>query len=120
MDLSLARKAIEKLYVDICTVIAYREIENPDTHITSMREVTLYQNVPCKLSHKTIATSGNGVAASLSLVSKLIIKPELVIKPGSKIYVARNGKTLIFKSSGEPAKFLNHQEIMLEQWEDYA
>lgn len=118
--LSIARKHIERLYLDICTVINYQAVEDPDTHITSMKEVTVYQNVPCKLSHKTIATSGNGVAASLSLVSKLIIKPELVIKPGSKIYVARNGKTLTYKSSGEPAKFLNHQEIMLEQWEEWA
>ena len=120
MDLSFARKQIEKLYLDTCNVIEYQEITDPDTHITGMQEVTVYENVPCKLSHKTVQSSGEGVASSLVLSSKLILSPDLVIKPGSKIDVTRNGVTTSYKSSGEPARHFNHQEIMLDIWESWA
>lgn len=120
MNLAFARKHIERLYVDTCRVVEYQEATEPETGITNMQEVTIHESVPCKLSHKTIAQSGDGVAASLSLVSKLIINPDIVIKPGSKILVTRNGVETAYKSSGEPARYLNHQEIVLELFEGYA
>lgn len=126
MDLSVARKAIEKLYVDKCDVYWYVETIDPDTHITSMKDKMVYMNISCKLSYKTITTSSNSVAPQVSTVVKLMIPVTgpsggfYTVQPGSKIVVRRRNKTLTFKSSGEPAIFLNHQEIMLEQWEDYA
>lgn len=120
MDLSIARKAIERLYLDTCNIIEYQEIENPDTHITDMQEVVVYENVPCKLSHKTVQSSGEGVASSLILSSKLILSPDLIIKAGSKINVIRNGVTTSYKNSGEPARHYNHQEIILELFDGWA
>lgn len=120
MGLSIARKAIERLYTDSCNVIEYQEIEDPDTHITDMQEVVVYENVPCKLSHKTIQSSGEGVASSLILSSKLILSPDLKIKAGSKIDVTREGVTTCYKNSGEPARYNNHQEIILELFDGWA
>lgn len=120
MDLSIARKAIERLYTDSCNVIEYQEVTNPDTHITDMQEVVVYEKVPCKLSHKKIQSSGEGVAGSLILSSQLILSPDLVIKAGSKIDVTRKGVTTSYKNSGEPARYNNHQEIILELFDRWA
>lgn len=120
MDLSIARKHIEKLYLDTCTVIEYREVEDPITHITDMQEVVVYENVPCKLSHQTEKQTGEGVAGSLFLSSYIILAPDLKINPGSKIEVTRNGETTAYKNSGEPAKHINHQKIMLEIFKGWS
>lgn len=120
LDLQFARKAIEKLYIDTCNVYEYQLATDQDTHISNMQEVLVHENVPCKISHKTITQTTDGVAPSLNLVSKLIINPDIVIKPGSKIIVTRNGAETAYKNSGEPARYLNHQEIFLELFEEYA
>ncbi|MBQ9737921.1 MAG: hypothetical protein IJV75_00190 [Alphaproteobacteria bacterium] len=120
MDLTIARKFIEKLYINTCNVIEYQGVEDPETHITSMREVTVYENIPCKLSHETVKATGEGVGGSLFLSSRLILSPDLDIKPGSKIEVIHNGQTTAYKNSSEPAKFINHQEIMLSIFDGWS
>ena len=85
-----------------------------------MREITVYENVPCKLSHETVKQSGEGVSGSLLLSSKIILSPELNIKPGSKIEVIRNGQKTVYKNSGEPARYTNHQEILLSLFDGWA
>lgn len=120
MNLSIARKAIERLYIDTCSVIEFQEVTDPETHISGMAEVTVHEDVPCKLSFKTVAQSAEGVASTLSQVIKLIINPEIVIKPGSKVIVTRNGMATAYKCSGEPARHINHQEIMLELEDERA
>lgn len=121
MDLRFAREDIERLYVDTCSIIEYCSVTDPVTHITSPnQEVTVHENVPCKLSHKTVTYASEGVANSLTHVTTLIINPEVVIKPGSKILVTRDGVTTAFKNSGLPARYINHQEITLEQLDERA
>ena len=122
MDLSVARNALEMLYSDTCTVSEYRDVENAETCITSKQLVIVAENVPCRLSYKnkTIQAVGEGVAPSVSSSPKLILAPEININAGSKIAVTRNGVTTVFKRSGEPARYTNHQEIMLELEEEYA
>lgn len=119
MDLSFARKHIEQLYVDTCTVIEYEEKQSSN-FITGMAEKIVYENIPCKLSHKTISTAGDGTTPVITQVSKLILQPDIEIKAGSKIIVTRNGIETAYKNSGEPARYLNHQEIMLNLLEEYA
>lgn len=122
MDLSIARKPIEMLYTDTCNVVEYQSVTDPVTHITcpNHEEVTVLENVPCRVSHKNITTAGTGVAPAIELISKLIINPDVPLKPGSKIRVTRNGVTTVYKCSGEPARYHNHQEIMIELEDKYA
>lgn len=116
MDLRFARKDIEKLYIDTCSVYEYQQQTDSSTHITRPNvEVLVHENVPCKLSHKTVTYANEGVANSLTHVTTLIINPEIDIKPGSKILVTRDGVTAAFKNSGLPARHINHQQITLEQ-----
>ena len=118
--LKLAKKHIEKLYLDTCNVIERQSIKDPETCQTRLQEVIVHENIPCKLSHKSTNSSGDGVASGLILSTKLIIQPDLVIRAGSKIEVTRNGVTTAYKNSGEPARHFNHQEVDLKIFEDWA
>ena len=121
MDLRFARKDIEKLYIDTCSVYEYQQQTDSSTHITRPNvEVLVHENVPCKLSYKTVAYANEGIANSLSQVIMLIINPEIDIKPGSKILVTRDGVTTAYKNSGLPARHINHQQITLEHMDERA
>lgn len=119
MDLSFARKDLARLYVDTCSVIECRKVIDVNG-IHHEEEVTVYENVPCKLTHKTITQVVDGVEPKMSLVSKLNLAPDIEIKPGSKIIVTRDGVSTVYKNSGQPARYLNHQSITLELEDDRA
>lgn len=122
MDFSFARRDIERLYTDTCSVIEYQGIVDPETHITSSQEVTVLENVPCRVSHKynTLAPAGTGDAATVELISKLMLSPDVYVKTGSKVIVTRAGVTTAYKCSGEAARYITHQEIVLKTLEGYA
>lgn len=115
------RKAIESLYKGTCTVKARESYKDPITKITTQKEVTKFENQPCKLSfEKQTTASSTGGPALISQTSKLFIAPELDIPPGSKIIVTQNGKSTEYTRSGEPALYSNHQEIILDLFRGYA
>ena len=118
---SARRKAIESLYKGLCTVKVWREVEDPVTHATTHKEVTLLTDQKCKLSYeKQASTTPTGGPAVIAQTTKLFIAPELDIPAGSKIIVTQHGKTVEYTRSGEPAIYTDHQEIMLEAFERYA
>ena len=49
---------------------------------------------------------------------KLFISPLVNVPPGSKITVTQNNQTQVYKSSGQPAVYTNHQEIELELFDE--
>lgn len=51
---------------------------------------------------------------------KLFLKPEKIIEPGSKITVTQNGVTTDYASSGKPAVYETHQEVILELKEKWS
>ena len=120
MDLSVARKHIEKLYVDTCNIYEYQKVRDPDDGSTNVEEVLVHENVPCKISHRNTGHAEDGVGDSLFLITELIINPDIVVKSGSRIVVTRTGVSTSYKNSGEPARYLNHQQIKLELEEDMA
>lgn len=118
---SARRKAVELLYKGLCTVKVWQEVEDPITHATGHKEVTLFTDQKCKLSYeKQTSTTPAGGPALIAQTTKLFIAPELDIPAGSKIIVTQHGKTVEFARSGEPAVYTDHQEIMLEAFERYA
>ena len=118
MDISFARKHIEQLYFDKCSVIEYQHVT--EGNLSFVREVQVYTDIPCHVSHKTIVHAAEGIASNITLVSKLHIAPEVRIKAGSKIIVTRHGVPKVYKNSGEPAVYQTHQEIVLELEDDRA
>lgn len=110
-----ARKAIESTYTGLLTVTEYQAVKDPVTHITKNQKVVVLENQPCKLSFETIKTAiQTEAAAVISQAVKLFVSPDVTIKAGSMISVTQNGVTTEYTSSGVPAIYPTHQEIMLE------
>ncbi|WP_431808800.1 hypothetical protein [Lysinibacillus sphaericus] len=118
---SARRKAVESLYKGLCTVKVWQEVDDPVTHATTHKEVTLLSDQKCKLSYeKQTSTTPIGGPAVIAQTTKLFIAPELDIPAGSKIIVTQHGKTTEYARSGEVAVYMDQQEIQLELFERYA
>jgi hypothetical protein len=117
----MVRSAIEKLYTGLCNTFEYEGVRDPVTKITKHQEVPKLINQPCKLSFEKINSSNQSeTAASIAVTAKLFISPDVVISPGSKLVVTQNGKTTEYKSSGEPAFYASHQEVILELFKGWS
>ena len=66
------------------------------------------------------ATVQTDTAAALSQGVKVFLSPNVSIKAGSKLTVTQNGVTTAYKSSGVPAVYPTHQEIILTLFERWA
>lgn len=117
----IVRDALESLYVGKCTITGMTEVTDPETFITTFSEQTICENEPCRVSFSGLtAAVKSDTVSSVEQVIKLFIRPELVIPAGSKVTVTQNGKTAVYVSSGEPAVYTNHQEIILNIGDDKA
>lgn len=115
------KKHIESMWLDKCTIKQFQEVTDPVTHITEFSETVISANEPCKLSHESFPVTGEGTAPGRVLTVKLFLSPALSIPAGSIIEVTTHtGRTEVFKSSGVPAVYTNHQEINLEAKDDKA
>ncbi len=115
-----ARKAIESTYEGICTVVEHRKVQKANKS-TGFEEVVTLENQPCRLSYKTITNAGeNDVTSSVSQIIQVFLNPEINIKAGSKLIITQNGITTEYKSSGQPAFYNTHQEIILELFKEWA
>lgn len=121
-DFNKARKAIESTYIGVCTIIERRDFRDEKTKITRKnKEISIAENQPCKLSFEKLNTAvQTDTAAKISQGTKLFIAPEIKIKAGSKIIVEQNGAKTEYFSSGEPAVYRSHQEIILELFKEWS
>lgn len=116
----MVRKAIESLYRNKCTIVEYRSCKKANKS-TGQKEFTVLQNQPCKLSFSTVKSNTETANAEMvGQVVKLFISPDIVIKPGSKIIVEHQGRTIEYKNSGEPGLYPSHQEIVLELFDGWS
>lgn len=114
------RRAKELMYIGLCTVIEYRKVKK-ENKSTGFEEVTVLENIPCKLSFKNISSSiENDKASVINQSISLILAPEVKINPGSKIIVTQNKIITIYKNSGESAVYSTHQEIILELFKGWS
>lgn len=120
MDISVARKYIEKLYLDRCDIYEYQKVVDPDDHTTSNKEVLVHEDVPCKLSTKTKTTTDDGIVDDQYQAVSLILNPDITVKAGSRVVVRRGDCSISYKNSGTPSMCFNHQEILLVVEEDKA
>lgn len=117
----VARKYLEKLYDSTCNVIENKEYQK-ENKSTAFKEVVVLENQPCKLSFEGLSTTNNidNNGSNLPLSTKLFISPDVVIKPGSKVVITTKNITTEYKSSGVPAAYDTHQEIMLELFKEWS
>lgn len=117
-----ARKAMESTYYSgVCSVVECRDVRDEKTKITHKSEVTVIENQPCKLSFEKLdAVNQTETAAKTTQGTKLFVSPDVEIKAGSKIIVEQDGVKTAYSTSGVPAVYPTHQEIMLELFERWA
>lgn len=117
-----ARKAIKQYHYDgICTVIEHKKVKNDRTKLTTFEDVVILEKQPCHLVFKTISsTEQSESAAAIKQTTKLLLSPDVIIKPGSKIAVTQEGMTTDYTCSGVPATYKTHQEIVLELFGGWA
>lgn len=118
--INAARKAIEMMYKGKCDVIERQKITDPITKKTAFVESPILMAQPCRLSFKSIPTTGDGNTASLTQETKLFISPDVTIPSGSKIIVTQDGVTTAYTNSSVPAIYETHQEITLKLFERWA
>lgn len=109
------------LWTGKCTIYEYQDVTDPLTYQTTQKLVPILEDEPCRLSYNREQSTNiaNG-AAVVSQSITLFIRPDLTIKAGSVIEITQNGVTEKYKGSGKPAVYRNHQEIVLELYEDNA
>lgn len=115
------KKALAFLYDGTCTVTEHQKVVKTNKS-TGFQDVVVQSDVPCRLSFKSIGNTSatDNTAASLDQVTKVFLNSSINVKPGSKLTVTQNGVTTEYKSSGEPAFYASHQEIVVEIFKDWA
>lgn len=116
-----ARKAIESLYDGKCTITEHQKIKK-ENKSTGFQNVVVLEDEPCRLSFKTINNTNqtDTAASAVVQITKVFLAPEIQVKPGSKLTITQNDVTTEYKSSGEPAFYSTHQEIVLELFKGWA
>ena len=116
----VVRKAIEMTYIGTCTITEHQKVKK-ENKSTGFSDVVVLENQPCKLSYEKVTNNNQTEsAAALIQTAKLFIAPEIQVKPGSKLTISQNGRTIDFKNSGEPAIYQTHQEIVLELFKGWS
>ena len=118
---NLTNNPLSALWIGKCTIYEYQAITDEINYQTTHQLKVVAQDEPCRLSyHKEQSTNITNGAAIVSQSITLFIRPDLVIKEGSVIDITQHGVTTRYKGSGKPAIYTNHQEIVLELYEDNA
>ena len=112
---------LKRLWIGKCTIYEYKTITDPITHQSTQGLTPVLVDEPCRLSYNYEQSTNiaNG-AAVVSQSITLLIRPDLAIKPGSVIEITQHGRTTKFKGAGKAAVYTNHQELIMELFEDNA
>lgn len=110
---------LKSLWIGKCTIFEYQTTKDEITKQSTQKQVPVVVDEPCKVSYnREHATNISSGAAVISQSITLFIRPDLEVKPGSVIEVTQHGKTTKYKGSSKSAVYTNHQEIVLELFED--
>lgn len=118
-----SKNAFNILYTGICDIYEYENTMDNETKIIKQKSVIKYENIPCRVSYynnssNIVATKENSYNNIITQKVKIFLDNNIEIKAGSVIIVTQNGKTTKYKNSGEPVIYTNHQEIMLDIFND--
>lgn len=115
------QRMVEHLYEDRCSVIEKQEVFDETRKVHKDKEVEVIKEEPCRLSFETLKANEEANSAQKVVQdTKLFLRPDIVVKEGSKIVVKHNGREDIYARSGIPAVYMTHQEIMLKPFERWS
>ena len=110
--MSKAKKAIESLYTGTCTIVT----KEPCLYgsITKFKDVTLYEDEPCRLSYDNDEIAADGDVPTTKSLIKLFIGTDVTTPAGSTITITQNGVTESYEQAGYPKRYATHKEISLK------
>lgn len=109
------------IWNDRATVYEYKDTVDPETFQSTQTLEPVLVDEPCRISFRQEqATNIRSGAAVISQSITLFISPYVYIKPGSVIDVNHYGTVTRFKGSSKAALYSNHQQIVLELYEENA
>lgn len=114
------------LWIGKATISEYKEVTDPETFQTKHDLVPVVVDEPCRVSYgqgSYTKASTTEVAEGVPYITQtitLFIRPDVVIKEGSVIEVTQYGRTNKYKRASKPAVHSQHQEVLLEIYEDKA
>ena len=109
------------LWIGRATIYEYREKTDLENCQTTFDLEPIIIDEPCRVSYKRDNTTevSNGVPYIDQTIT-LFIRPDLEIKEGSVIEVTQHGRTVKYKRAAKPTIYTQHQEVLLESYEDNA
>lgn len=120
-DYEKVRRMIERAYEGICSVVEYRDVVDENSGITRKEEVTVAENLPCKLSFElNYPSEQTDTVSVISQRAKLFISPDVDVKNGSKIILEQYGKRAEYCCCGETAVYPTHREIRVAPFVKWA
>lgn len=109
------------LYTGSCNIYSYSSVTNTTTKVTSQVLSLVFENIPCRASQYTPSTiQKTEFFYSKNNSIKLFLQADLIISSGSIFIVTQNNRTIKYKSSAEASVFSNHQEIILNLFDDIS
>lgn len=117
----MVKNPLSLLWTGRVTIYEYQDVTNPETFQTTHELVAVVTDEPCRVSFGSEQTTSieNG-SPSVTQTIKLFIRSDLNIKAGSMIEVTQNNVTTKYKRAAQSAVYSNHQEVLLELYEDHA
>ena len=113
-------KAVSRLWTGRCDVVNYVAFKDK-TGVTSHKKILVAKQEPCRISFESSSSGAqSSTTDNISQEIKLFVANAIEIKPGSEISVTQNGVTKYYISSGVPAVYTAHQEVLLVDREEYA
>lgn len=100
------------MYKDIATV--YRTVETENDFVSDYEEITVYEDIPCKLSQygKDMLISSDGMAPVISENLRMTCDPSYDIQPNDYVVVTHQGQEFKLNAS-KSFCYPTHQEISL-------
>jgi hypothetical protein len=118
LNTSFMRAALSKMYSDVVSVKRYSESVSAIGR-TSIDEVVVYSNIPCRLSKKSPSANMQTESSNtLDDSAMLYLDKQYIIRQGDELYLTHIGRSYHFQA-GEPFVYESHQEIVISR-KDYA
>lgn len=112
MFLVIDAQILETTYFDICTIKRKEKAKDPNTGVTTTKEVTILKDVKCALSKKDSQVMNQAEVGNLSYTHLLFVGPNIDILAGDTVDVTSFGITETFIAS-KPFKYSSHKEVYL-------
>lgn len=113
------KNILNKLYTGVCNIYEYSNILDENSKTIKQFINIKYENINCRVSYynnsyNILSSKEDTFNNIITQKIKLFLDNDIDIKAGSIIEVTQNGKTTKYKNSGEPVIYSNHQEIILD------